>query len=567
MTFRLYNLRLVENRAQMINNKELLVSFVHNLLSRVAFIRELSEKRDSKEKAIQLREKAKIYLDEGLTLHNDPSKTKNTAAFQQHAVYTLHERYTDYEMYKQNTETVYALVDSQVETFDTYIKSNLRFLKYIKIFKRLTSTATLEPELRMSTGQTLLNSILAFDDSYSSFLSQKQEDDAVKFQILNYATIDEFLSSIGQPQLAKTCEQLYTELNAARLERSIYAESAFSLFSEHAEAFSWFSDDIHLASDLIQLLDWLREIRISTNSEIDMGISTQTFLDICRNYMQKFNPKLRTKFVDGKQLDTSELAQQHKYVDIQAKFLSLSGELHEIEKKLTGLNIRKLSIDTQNRAFFLVEYESEQGRLGDSVNDLFKLKHDEIEIALFKLIESSSSPPLLSSFNFALIQFLNDNFQKWLSMESVSLSVSKEQLVLMNSCDGDWFLDEMLSLIANCTHLTEFARSVYTKYDRLTLTDTSKVTSLANSLGMFDTMSTVFLGLKDLLVHYETRHLETLIKLVSNNLNDISYVLNEIEHMNVDEFFVLISEENFQPHLFSQVRAFIFRFFLKLSFF
>lgn len=100
------------------------------LLSTTSQVCELIEKIEQKEAQMGLHEQSKIYLDESLTLHGDiSSKTKVP---QQHAVYTLHERYARYSEFSEALGKLRASLDQKIDTFEAISKSQMESLKFIK---------------------------------------------------------------------------------------------------------------------------------------------------------------------------------------------------------------------------------------------------------------------------------------------------------------------------------------------------------------------------------------------------------------------------------------------------
>ncbi len=517
-------------------NKESLASFIQNLLQRITFISELNEKLESSERSIVLSEKAKIYLDESLTLHNEPNKTKNTSLANQHSVYSLHDRYAQYLEYAQNLEKVYDLVDNQIEHLETLFRSNARLCRFMGSFNLLVNY--LEPEFKSTNSWALLNSILIFDGKLNGLFNEQHENEAAHFQISNYSAVSEFLNSIGQGQIVKQCETIYSEINQSREERKSLSESAFWLIMNHVELFSWFSDRLNSNEKLTKLLEWLRAIRSTPNSYTNYGLDSILFKEICKNFMQVFDPKFKTKIVKKTELELSGFDDKAKSISVQSKFLTLSGEIGLVESRMANLKIRKITAEAQHITLLQIQDHPTEQSFADYID--------------YELAESNGLDEIFESLNFVWIQFLNDNLQKWLTMESVSSSVSKEQLVMLSSQEGDWFLEEILSLVLNCANLARLLRSLYTRYNRLIWPNQADdKLSLASSLDIFEAMSGVFLNLKELIYNYERGQFESLFNAVSNNKTDAEFVINEFQSMNIDEFFMLISDEGFQAQHFS----------------
>ena len=91
---------------------------------------ELIEKVNQKEAQIGLHEQSKIYLDESLTLHGDiSSKSK---LLQNHAVYTLHERYAKYSEFTSGLKGVRSQLDEKINEFERISDSQVNSLRFIR---------------------------------------------------------------------------------------------------------------------------------------------------------------------------------------------------------------------------------------------------------------------------------------------------------------------------------------------------------------------------------------------------------------------------------------------------
>jgi hypothetical protein len=545
LTYRLYSLRLVENQFQMQLNKQTLSHFIQNLLQRIGLISELNQTLEQHDKSIVLSEKAKIYLDESLTLHNEPSKTKNSSLANQHAVYSLHERHAQYLDYAQNLEKVYELVDGLVDNIESLFRSTARLGRFMSSFQLLVNY--LEPEFKATNSLALLNAILIFDGKLNSMLTERQESEALA--ATNYTAIDEFLGSIGQGQIVRQCETLHAEIAESRNERKLLASAAFDLIARDLDLFTWFGSELSVSSatngDQAKLLEWLREIRCSKNPDSNYGLNSEQFRTVCMNYVQLYNPKLATKLVEkGELRRLFSYNKKNKSLAVESKFLSLNAELNFLDTRLTNVNIRKITAESQYSIALLQIQES-------CCTEKSFVEFIEQEISGG---EDAELDVIFTAMDFVWIQFFNDNLQKWLAMESVSLSVSKEQLVVLNSQDGDWFLEEILSLMLNCGNLAKLMRSLCVRYGRLSSSGNSS-NDIGSSLEIFDSLASVFLNLKELIYGYERGQFESLFKAVVNDPSGAARFASDLQAINVDEFFTLISDESFNAQSFSQNTA------------
>lgn len=130
LCYRLYAIRLVEMRAQSVENRSSLVESLSRLLQIAAQVCELIEKVNHKEAQIRLHEQSKIYLDESLTLHGEiSSKTKSP---QLHSVYSLHERYGKFLQFTAGLDKIRTLLDEKIDVFEKLSKSHSDAILFIK---------------------------------------------------------------------------------------------------------------------------------------------------------------------------------------------------------------------------------------------------------------------------------------------------------------------------------------------------------------------------------------------------------------------------------------------------
>lgn len=121
-------------------------------------------------------------------------------------------------------------------------------------------------------------------------------------------------------------------------------------------------------------------------------------------------------------------------------------------------------------------------------------------------------------------------------METVACS-AKEQLVHLTSREGDWYLDEMLSLIYNCANFSRLLKLVYTKFNDHWLSE------LGNSLEAIDTLALLFRSLKELLHNFPVQEM---MILCFEDVKTFENILGELRGIDINGFFEAISRDTFQ---------------------
>lgn len=472
MTFRLYEIRLLENRNLAKGNQEALNEILERLLVKINFLCDLNEKKDLKENLIRLHEQAKIYLDESLTLHSENSKTRGA----QHAVYSLHDRYTEYLVYTQNLDRINKTIDLSIEKFESMSKGHSEAIRILK------------QSLNLNSEEKFRNLI------YEEKISGEMER--------SFECVKEFLNSIGQSAQIGQCEMVYEEISKLEIEFSRLFKQSFELVSKESNLFSYLPEEIKLKSKHVKLLDWLKELRVS-------NLSAQVLNEVYNKYKNVYNQKFLEE-IDLNLLDE--------------KLNCLKNQVTQTELIVSNLNLRKSSLESL---------------------ESLKLNHDSLlEFSLFGFmgeqlnLEFDVSSQLFESFNFVLLNFLNDNLQKWISMENAAYN-AKDQLVSLTSRDGDWYFEEMLSLLLNCNHLTQLIKQTYSRFNR------QEEIYFGKSLDMFDSLGFLFEDFKSLLFNFENNLFEKLLKESFSNLNQLDFVLGEFKQMNLEEIF-----ENYQDYSF-----------------
>jgi hypothetical protein len=199
--------------------------------------------------------------------------------------------------------------------------------------------------------------------------------------------------------------------------------------------------------------------------------------------------------------------------------------------------------------------------LSRKVNLIEMNETDEFEIFNFIQFEMNQNSgyqllvdmQLYESLSIIVLQFLNDNLQKWIQMENASLK-AKDQLVGLTSADGDWFLEEMYSLLANCNNLTCLIEKIFNKFNLL---NNDETTNNANEwfIQLLDAnvcFKTLFELLKQLIFEYDTNWCRLLVELTFWDVSNVQFVIEQFNEMHIEEFFELILVDTFSIENFNQ---------------
>jgi hypothetical protein len=559
LTHRLYAIRLTENRIQFSYLQHTFDNFFIKLNESLDFLNSLSKNRNEIERHIELHEKTKIYLDEILTLHTN---TKTNSIDNQHSILTIIDRYSQYLIFTQNLNKVYSNLDALIN-YESKIKNCRDFFELMKMFDSIMTDSLKNLELKSNNRISLLNSVSVMKFSSSIELEEKQ-DDLAKFSTSNYSIIEEFLQSSGQISLFKQCQAYYGEIEIAREDRNSFAEVLYELITKNLEIFSWLPTEwpIKQMSKFFTLLEILKEIRaLQIDKENESEVMAKNVIEACKIYKEIFNPNFTTPLFNHNSQQSIIVKEiESKKLMIQGKFNNLRNELELRDQKVAHLNLRKVDLDTKNRAFLQLEL-ADTDLSSCLIADIFKLRHDSIENQIIQFIDvnqldQNNSVKVFECLQISLIQFMNDNLQKWLQMESVALNVSRDQLISLLSADGDWFLDEMLSLILNCKHLASFQRLIYTKYNHLEPYNDQIINrlSFSKTFDSFEMLGSLFLSLKDLWFDYESIIMKKFLRQVSSYSDIFIQVMNQFDNINLSELlFEMISNPEFDPREFSNV--------------
>ena len=287
----------------------------------------------------------------------------------------------------------------------------------------------------------------------------------------------------------------------------------------------------------VPLNKFLIEVCLSNKA----SVNKKSFQDTIFKIANEFRIKFISKFKSGSK--TVETIKENATIDpFMSKLSSFRTELSLIEHKIVSLEIRKSQIQSQNQ----IDIDLEENLLSN---------HELIESSLFACIESEltqsySHQTIFQSLNYVIFQYLNDNLQKWILMENASLA-AKDDLFGLTSIEGDWFLEEMLSLISNCNHLTQLLKKTTNKYNVIDYVKTSM--PLEKCIDASESLSSIFGEMKNLLFSYQIDLSQEMLRLTFLNVNDAYSTIDEFKAMNLELFFSLISNEEFNIENFHKV--------------
>lgn len=328
------------------------------------------------------------------------------------------------------------------------------------------------------------------------------------------ALIKDFIQSIGQQAVLKQYETAFDEYVQLNGNRHDLLHTLSDIFNRVGKAYRW---SPVLGSKHVKLLDWLRELRREATGS-GMGINGQTFQNICIDYAKTYNRSFKVSST-GKVAKVAEKAECD--FSAEAKLLMLRAEIDALDKSVEELNTRRSIHDHQ-----------------DDLNVTYAQMEAQILTYLEKFCSEDEQRVLLESFNFVQLQLLNDNLQKWITMESVAVG-AKQQLVLLTSRDGDWYLDEMLSLIENCVHLMRLSHHINVKLQTPVV-----------SINHLNSLELVFRSLKELVNEFPLERLMSACFEDPNGFADLADRLNQID---IDGFFASVSRDGFQQFEFLTV--------------
>ena len=277
--------------------------------------------------------------------------------------------------------------------------------------------------------------LLDFQDSVSylcqDLITQAINSADMTKQQAPYLITVGFFQSIGQMNHITQCETVINELNQLKTTEKNILISILSLTKPKSIIFTLLPGKYYTECILTPIIEWLTQLKDSFDSKT--------------NLIEVFSLKPQLK--------------QAESFD-ESKTLAFEFELNEASKRIEQFRLRKTVLEQQYLA-------------NNSVEQDLLIKHDELESEMFDFINENlnneSDLQIFESFSYVVLQFLNDNLQKWILMENASME-AKDQLISLTSIDGDWFLEEMYSLLVNCNHLTHLIQKLSNEEQLMQLT-------------------------------------------------------------------------------------------------
>jgi serine/threonine-protein kinase SMG1 len=465
ITYRLYSIRLLENKALASKNSERFLQLLVNLDMKINSLIELVEKQNFKEKIITLYEEAKEYLEKSL---KEPK----------HYLYTLHDRYNDCMEFNTNMDKIQVIEQELHSQYEKWMQNHEKSIDYIK-------------------SNEINELIYRF----------KTESIKYTFEDGAYHIASEFLQSIGQLQQFQSCEIYEKDLqNAVKDVFNVHLKQLMLLLDSYVKLFNWLPQTIYKTSRHCNWLNWLKELK-------NEHFSKEKCKEIIHNFNNFNNHELNLFPVFINYIENENL--------IIEKFIIIKTEHQIVKSKFENLIIRNQQLP--------FDYET----LGKQFN--------EIKNELTSLINKSSMEnraSLISSLKCETLKLIFQNLCKWNVMENASLQ-AKQQLVTLTSKDGDWFLDEMISLITNCNSIV----NIFAEY-----LNSDENESYLNYVNIIENLTNVFLNFKNLLYQYQQNIFSNLLKYSTINDQDFRYCFNELEALKIEEFFYLIDRNNFEEN-------------------
>jgi PI-3-kinase-related kinase SMG-1 len=498
LTKRLYEMRMVENKSLLEKNCSSLMKQLEKLDILDKSLCFLTEKRQELESAIHLREQIRSYLDESLIENTKGNK---------HAIYTLHQRFNEYTKYKQNYDEIKQLIVSEIDRIQHLLN------QFINLFQVLKSLSQNNESNKILKFQNILSEL----SSNEPYVDLSFSDETFTLAYQNSKT---FFQSIGQHENLNKCQNFLDEMQQVKLEIHSLTEESCNFLMKFIDQFRWLPQNFYLNCRQFKVLDCLRKLSDFKNVK-------QAYL-VWKEVQKELDLMKETQEINSK-------------VFIQ-KLTLLEEIKSSTEKKIVELNLRKSTLQLDSQRDLL----SDENKL--NYCDQLKLNLEIFETGLCEILADESIEHMVDNFNYAVIPFFIDNLEKWLMMQSAA-SNSKQSLHLMQSIDGDWFLEEMLSLISNCDNFNLLIQRVYKKFDW----PVNKF--FTRNLDLSASLLRLFLNLRQV-VCIDNNLFENAIRISFDQKDEIVCVLNQFESMNLDEFFDLVFTEGYQIENFESVQKF-----------
>jgi PI-3-kinase-related kinase SMG-1 len=411
----------------------------------------------------------------------------------QHLVYSLHDRYMRYIIYTQQRDCLFAKLNDLSKTFHLMTSQFNQSIHFIRNYS--------EP-LVSSLSPTLSPYLLTID----------------------------FFQSTSQSNHTVQCEQLQKELDQLKSDQTSLLKQINEELLSKSKLFQYLPSDYPQRFQFKQCIQWLDEINDSFLDSSSKLI--ETIHHIYPLYRIKFNKLFKLKSLKSQSIEKKQ--QQKQQLD--TKLTNFKYELDETVKKEELCLSRKVNLIEMNETdefeiFNFIQFEMNQ-------NSGYQLLVDM---------------QLYESLSIIVLQFLYDNLQKWIQMENASLK-AKDQLVGLTSADGDWFLEEMYSLLANCNNLTCLIEKIFNKFNLL---NNDETTNNANEwfIQLLDAnvcFKTLFELLKQLIFEYDTNWCRLLVELTFWDVSNVQFVIEQFNAMHIEEFFELILVDTFSIENFNQ---------------
>jgi hypothetical protein len=178
------------------------------------------------------------------------------------------------------------------------------------------------------------------------------------------------MNSIGQSSVLVQYENIFTELGELKLGREGLLESFETIYSKLELIYKWLPGNVHLKSQHIKLLQWLKELNASDQN--GSGINSNLFASVYTGYIQLYNRSFKISSM-GKVTKTG-LANSN--FSIESKILVFRSEIETLEKQINDLNLR-ISNLVQNAA--------------NKHLDELKFKYDIFETQIMSFIEEKTN--------------------------------------------------------------------------------------------------------------------------------------------------------------------------------
>lgn len=306
--------------------------------------------------------------------------------------------------------------------------------------------------------------------------------------------VSDFLKSIGQATLVELSDSIFDDIIRQEDKLKLSIDSLSSAARSMTKILDFFSCDfLSRQGNNCKYFQWLKQLKNSLTREDYERVKKESTE---QNLEQIFDIKIISKKID-----------------------ELKSSLNPIENRLQSLELRKVNISELNEAGY-----------------------DEMFLFISENLNEFTDSQLFESFNSCLLQFFGENLQKWMAMETAAID-AKENLMHVTSIDGDWYLEEMLTLIQNCAHVKDLASSVYTYFSKFTPDDLNEI-SFKKSLDIIVSLEALFQMLNNLIIDFDSLLLPKLLKMCFNDEKELNMLIYEFKSMHLEEFFDILSIQN-----------------------